>query len=564
MTAQARPVWRIAPSDRPAALALARAAGVPPIIAQLMLLRGVRTPDDAAHFLNPSLSRLSDPFLMTGMREAVDRITRARDAGEPVMVFGDYDVDGVSATAIMSRGLRRFGVERVSQGMPDRVRDGFGLMPEQVEEAHARGVGLLVTVDNGTSAFAAADRARELGVDLIITDHHSIEDRLPGAVAVINPRLEPEGHPAGALCGAGVAFKVATALNGTPNDLDIAALGTVADIVPLSGENRLIVALGLKHMKRHARTGLAQLAGVAGFSLDAVTSERIGFQLGPRLNAAGRLDDARVALDLLMAECPDEAKALARMLDAANTERRAIEQEIFNEAAEELDAFFSADQRSIVVAREGWHQGVIGIVAARLLARYHRPVVVLSVANGEAKGSARGTRDFDLMEALTACREHFTKYGGHRAAAGMTMPADRLSAFREDFERAARAQTGDGEARPRLDIDTRVAFGEIDAALLEHLARLEPFGQGNPAPVFAAMGVEVVPQSVRVLKEQHLKMTLRQGGASFTAVWFRMAERFLTEPLPSLVDAAFTPQPGTFAADTPIRLVLRDLRPAEA
>lgn len=562
MTTLTRPVWRIAPSDRPAALALARGAGVPPIVAQLMLLRGIRTPGEAERFLNPSLSHLFDPFLMTGMREAVARITRARDAGETVTVFGDYDVDGVSATAIMTRGLRRFGVERVFQGMPDRMRDGYGLMPDQVEEAHARGVSLLITVDNGINAFAAVDRARELGVDLIVTDHHSVEDRLPEVVAVLNPRIEPEGHPARGLCGAGVALKLATALNGTPNDLDIAALGTVADIVPLSGENRAIVALGLKHMKRHARTGLAQLADVAGFSLAEVTSEKIGFQLGPRLNAAGRLDDARVALDLLMAECPEEAKGLAGALNTANSERRAIEQEIFNEAAEELDAFFNRGQRSIVVAREGWHQGVIGIVAARLLSRYHRPVVVFSVSDGVAKGSARAMRDFDLMEALTACRHHLDKYGGHRAAAGMTMKADRLAAFREDFERAARAQGGDGEPLQELDIDARITFGEIDAALLKNLERLEPFGQGNPAPLFAALGVEVVPQSVRVLKEQHVKMTLRQGDTVFTAVWFRMAERFLTEPLPALVDAAFTPQPSNFAMDTPIRLIVRDMRPA--
>ena len=559
-----KPRWNVAETDRGAATAMARAAGVPPLVAQLLLLRGIDTPEAAERFLRPRLADLCDPMLLTGMGEAVERISLARDRGEKVLVFGDYDVDGIAATALLSRALLRFGVGEVGCGMPDRLREGFGLMPDQVERAAADGVNLIITVDNGISAFAAAGRATELGVDLIITDHHNIEDQLPPAAAVVNPRREAAGHPAGALCGAGVAFKMATALNGAPNDLDIAALGTVADMVPLLGENRVIVALGLRHMSRHRRVGLAKLADVSGITLDGISSEKIGFQLGPRINAAGRLDDARVALDLLLTDCPDTAGGIAKLLNTANEERRAIEKQIFDEAVEELDAFLKREQRSIVVSRRGWHPGVIGIVASRLYGRYHRPVVILSVDDdGMARGSARSGPGFDMMAALTECREHFTKFGGHKAAAGMSLPAAGIPGFSADFERAARTQLGPDPPAPLVEIDAIASLGELDGALLKTLEALEPHGQGNPSPLFAACGVEIVPQSVKVFKDLHVKMAVRQGGATLSAIWFKNAERFFTENYPARVDIAFTPQHGTHITDTAVHLRLHDIRAAE-
>lgn len=558
-----QPVWRVAEAERRATAGLARAAGVPPVVAQLLLQRGVSTPEEARLFLNPSLSQLFDPFLMTDMQKAVDRITLARGRGERVVVFGDYDVDGVSATALLTRALARFGVASVLPRMPDRLRDGYGILPAHVDRAHADGAGLIVTVDNGTSALPAAERARALGMGLVVTDHHSIEGPLPPANAVVNPRREPEGHPGGALCGAGVAFKLGCALNGTPNDLDIAALGTVADIMPLRGENRNLVALGLRHMRRHQRLGIARLAQVAGFSLQEVTSERISFHLGPRINAVGRLDDARAALDLLLAECPKEAGRLADVLNAANTERRQIEQRIFDEAVEEIESLGLQEGDAIVVARSGWHQGVVGIVASRLVSRYHRTVAVLCVEGDVARGSARGVPGVDLMEALNACRAHFSRYGGHRAAAGMTLDRSAIDAFAADFVRAVGVQTGGDPARPLLHVDAQVAFSMVDEALLRALEAMEPFGNANPAPVFAAYGVEVVAGSVRVLKDRHLKMSLRQGDKVFAALWFQQAERYLTGDFPSLADAAFTPVFDERAMDGSIQLYLKDLRPAE-
>ncbi len=557
------PVWRVAETERRATSELARAAGVPPVVAQLLLQRGIRSPEEARLFLNPSLAQLCDPFLLTDMRRAVDRITLARERGERVVVFGDYDVDGVSATALLTRALGRFGIASVLPRMPDRLRDGYGILPAHVDRARADGAGLIVTVDNGTSALAAAERARALGMGLVVTDHHSIEGPLPPADAVVNPRREPEGHPCGALCGAGVAFKLGCALNGTPNDLDIAALGTVADIMPLLGENRNLVALGLRHMKRHQRLGIARLAQAAGFSLAEVTSERISFHLGPRINAVGRLDDARAALDLLLAECPKEAERLAGVLNAANTERRQIEQRIFDDAVEEIESLGLHKGDAIVVGRSGWHQGVAGIVASRIATRYHRTAVVLCVEGDTARGSARAAPGVDLMEALNACRAHFSRYGGHRAAAGMTLGRSAIDAFAADFVRAVGAQTGGDPARPLLHVDAQVALSMVDEALLRALEAMEPFGNANPAPVFAAYGVEVVAGTVRVLKDRHLKMSLRQGDKVFAALWFQQAERHLTGGLPPLADAAFTPVFDERAMDGSIQLYLKDLRPAE-
>ena len=555
--------WVISGQDRPRAAALAKALELPPIVAHLLLLRGIDTPEAGEHFLRPRLAHLTDPFSLTDMDRAVARVTRARDNGEHVLIFGDYDVDGIAATALLVNGFHRFGLSRVSHGMPLRLTEGYGLRADRVEAAKDEGVSLIVTVDNGISAHDAAARARELGIDLLVTDHHAIEGTLPEAVAVVNPKREAPEHPCFHLCGAGVAFKLSTALNGTPNDLDIAALGTVADIVPLQAENRVIVALGLRHMARHGRLGLAKLAEVAGVRLSEVTAENIGFQLGPRINAAGRLDDGRSALRLLLSDAEDEAAAMADTLDCANEERRAIEHAIFEEAIEELDACFENKQRAIVLARREWHAGVIGIVASRLQSRYNRPVVLIAIdADGTGRGSARSPVGFDMIAAIGACRDLLVQFGGHRSAAGLTIEESHVPDFQRAFEAQALEQLGPGPIVPELSVDVLAAFSEIDAALLKALDLLEPIGNRNPAPVFASMNVELVPQSTRVYKDRHIGMALRQNGAVFNAIGFNMAERFYTEETPHRLDVAYTPQFNYYRGDTSIQLVLRDMRPA--
>ncbi|MBI2434144.1 MAG: single-stranded-DNA-specific exonuclease RecJ, partial [Candidatus Hydrogenedentes bacterium] len=453
--------------------------------------------------------------------------------------------------------------KQLSHGMPHRLTEGYGISPEHVEAAKAQGVGLIITVDNGIAAHDAADRARALGVDLIVTDHHSLDEGLPHALAVINPKREAPSYTGHHLCGAGVAFKLATALTGVPNDLDIAALGTVADVVPLQGENRVIVALGLRHMARHQRMGLRQLAAAAGLTLEAISAEKIGFQIGPRINAAGRLDDALMALKLFLSDCPEETGRIAKLLNEANQARRMIEQQIFDEAVEELEALFAPEQRSIVLARRGWHPGVIGIVAARVQGRYRRPTAVISIdGEGIGRGSARAGNGFDLVTSLAACQQYLEKFGGHRAAAGLTVREKNLEAFCLAFEEAALAQMGGGELLEELPIDCLAAFSEIDGQLVQTLDQLEPIGHMNPAPLFCSCGVEMVRESVRVLKDQHLKFTARQGDRVFSAIGFGMAEQFYTAAMPAAVDIAYCPRFNTWQGETTIQLILRDIRPA--
>ncbi|MFM1919290.1 MAG: hypothetical protein RLZZ303_924 [Candidatus Hydrogenedentota bacterium] len=555
--------WNIGEIQHGEARQLAADTGLSPLLAHLLLLRGLDNPAAIERFLRPGLGQLSDPYLLTGMADAVERITLARSRGERVLVFGDYDVDGISATAILVNALKRFGIANPSYGMPARLEEGYGLSPSHVDAAKREGVSLIVTVDNGITAFDAAERARKTGVGLVVTDHHALDTRLPPACAVINPRREAETYPGYHLCGAGVAFKLSCALNGTPNDLDLAALGTVADMMPLTGENRVIVSLGLRHMAKHQRTGLKCLAASANFPIEEVTSQRIGFQLGPRINAAGRLMDAEVALRLLLAECPVEGAGLARELERANEERRAVERAIFDEAAAELDAFLSEQQRGVVVARSDWHPGVIGIVAAKIQSRYRRPVVLIALdESGEGRGSGRSGPGFDMVEALTRCQQHLLKYGGHRAAAGLSIRSEQVPHFKRAFEEEVLRQIGTEPVPDEIRVDLIASFSQIDFALLRAIETLEPFGNGNPEPVFATMGVEVIPESIRVLKEHHLKMRLRQGDAVFDAIGFDLAPRYYAESLPHRIDVAYTPQVNTWRGEQSIQLLLRDYRPA--
>ena len=557
--------WNIAPHDDTRVQALAAGLGIPPIVAQLLILRGQDTVAKARLYLKPSLEHLSDPYLLTDMDTAVARLTKARAAQERVLVFGDYDVDGISATALLVNGLKRFGLEHVTYNMPKRLSEGYGLAPMHVDEAIREGVSLIVTVDNGIAAQEAACHARARGLDLIITDHHAIEHGLPEALAVINPQREPEDYVGRHLCGAGVAFKLSTALNGTPNDLDIAALGTVADIVPLQDENRVIVSLGLRHMAKHQRNGIATLAKVAGIDITSISSVDIGFQIGPRINAAGRLNNGLAALQLILSECPDQAKGMAEFLDQSNTERRTIERAIYEEAVEELDACFNPAQRSVVLARAGWHPGVIGIVASKLQGRYQRPVVVIAVdEEGIGRGSARSNGNFDMVKAFRNCKGHLMKFGGHRSAAGLTVTVDNIPSFRTQFEAEAREQLGMGDIVSELAIDTIASFSEINADLLKTIEMIEPLGHHNPAPVFCALGVETVQRSIRILKDQHLKISFQQNGVSLSAIGFNMAERYYTEDLSGTVDIAFTPQFNYWRGETTIQLLLKDIRQASS
>ena len=552
--------WVILEHNRTKTNELAKALDVPPIVAHIMGTRGIETVEQGLEFLHPTKGTLSDPFLLTDMKKAVERIELARDRNEHIMVFGDYDVDGISGTVLLVKILRRFGISKCSYNVPSRFDNGYGLSQEVIDEAHEKGVNLIITVDNGVSAWDAGERAKELGVDLIITDHHQIECDLPNAVAIVNPKREPEDHPAKNLCGAAVAFKLACALTGTEQELDLVALGTVADIVPLLGENRVLAARGLQYAKRYPRAGLRKLAQVSGLNNGDITSEDIAFGLAPRMNAVGRLDSAMSALELLLTDSDDEAIKLATRLNWANEERRKIELKIVNEIEEELKENFTSSQRSIVISRKGWNPGVIGIVAARIYNRYNRPVILISIDdNGEGRGSGRCSGEFDLVGAMSVCQDLLVRFGGHKAAAGMTILENRIDEFKDFFEAEAANRLPADEPVHIVNIDSLVALSELDAHLLNTLEYLQPFGHFNSSPMFCSKGVIPIQSSIRILKERHLRFSIKQGAKVMNAIAFNMSEYAENITMSDKIDIAFTPKFNTWRGETTIQLIIKDI-----
>ena len=566
-------LWEPVPCDEAAVAPLANALGVTPVVARLLCQRGLADPDAAARFLAPSLQQLHDPFRLAGMGAAVERVLAAVARRERVAIHGDYDVDGITATVILRRMIEGIGGD-VVHFLPDRLRDGYGLQVPAVERLHADGVRLLISVDCGIRSAAAARRARELGLDLIITDHHEPEEELPPALAVINPKRPDCGYPDKHLSGAGVALKLVQGLcqrtgheAWVPAFVKMAAIGTLADVVPLVGENRVIASAGLAMLSRGPhKVGLQALLDVAGLSGKRVGSHDVGFLLAPRLNAAGRMASPDIAARLLLATDPaaaDEARALAAQLDEENGRRQAQEQEILAAARKAIESDPDIGARSVlVVAGEGWHRGVIGIVASKLVEAFWRPAIVISIEDGVAHGSCRSIPAFDMLAALGACHAHLARFGGHRAAAGLTLEAAGLKAFRAAIQQYGDECLGPDDLRPRLRIDAALGLADIRGRLVEELGRFEPFGIGNPRPVFLARGVQIADGPRRV-KERHLKFAVRHQGRVFRVMAWRAAgrERELVECRGGL-DLAFSLTQNTFNGETFTELTLADARPA--
>nr|MBA2623917.1 single-stranded-DNA-specific exonuclease RecJ [Chthoniobacterales bacterium] len=493
--------------------------------------------DEVHGFLQPRLRSLSDPFLLPNMAAAVERILRAIDHRERIVVFGDYDVDGVTSLALLDEMLRAYGVAP-DLFLPLRMEEGYGLSRESVERCwQEHQPELLIAVDCGTSSLAEVAELKQRGVAVIILDHHEPKTTLPDCVALVNPKISAE-CALRYLCSAGVVFKVCHALLKTrplagfdlKAQLDLVALGTVADIVPLLGENRALVHHGLRQIARTARPGLRKLMVVAAVRAP-ISAEDIGFRLGPRLNAAGRLATATKALQLLRTRDEGEAAELAALLDVQNRERQGVEKEIFAAADEEVSREFDPTRdAAIVVGRRGWHPGVLGIVASRLVRKYHRPTFVIGFdENGMGKGSGRSIEGLSLVEALGPCDRWLEKYGGHEMAAGVTMRAENLVAFTENFRAAVRELICDEALQPRLHLDHELALSELNGDFLCWHELLEPFGHGNPQPTFLARAVEpAIPP--RVLKEKHLVLRLRQRNYHARAIFFDGANVTLPEP----------------------------------
>ena len=571
MTRTIGPRWDALACDEPAAIELASALGVAPIVARLLCQRGLGDPEEATRFLNPSLDQLHDPMALADMRDATDRNLAAVARKERIAIHGDYDVDGITSTVILRRALELLGAD-VVHFIPERLKDGYGLQPAAIDRLHADGVALVVSVDCGIRGADAARRASELGVDLIITDHHEPDTELPPALAVINPKRHDCSYPDKYLAGVGVALKLVQALcrqtqhdNWLPGFVKVAAIGTLADVVPLVGENRIIAKVGLDLLTRGPhKVGLRALLDVAGLTGKTIDSYHISFMVAPRVNAAGRMSTPDIATRLLLASdeaMNDETKALALLLDSENVRRQEEEAEILAAAKKVVQTDPDIGARSVlVVAGEGWHRGVIGIVASKLVDTFHRPAIVLSIDGGVAHGSCRSIPRFDMLGALERCAPLMMRFGGHRQAAGLTMEAARVRELRLAVNEVADETLGPEDLMPRLRIDGDLTFRGITGGVTSGVASLAPFGAGNPRPVFAARGVEII-DGPRKLKERHLKMALKQDGRIFRAIAWRSAERhdYLAEHKAAL-DVAFSLEQNQYNGETFVELTIADMR----
>ncbi|HUF89163.1 MAG TPA: single-stranded-DNA-specific exonuclease RecJ [Gemmatimonadota bacterium] len=526
-----RPTWTWpAAVDDHASASLARALGVPAPVGELLCRRGFDTVDKARSFLDPSLDELHDPFLMRDMDVAVARLEAAIAAGEKVVVHGDYDVDGITATALLVRYLRWRGAS-VEYYIPHRVEDGYGLSRDGVATLVEAGAGLLVTCDCGITAVEEVAAARRAGLDVIVTDHHEPGPELPAATALLDPKRADSGYPDLNLAAVGVAFKLCEALElsaGRDRDtlrrgLDLVALGTIADLVPVTGENRVLIRHGLEELGRTRNAGLKALLERTELARSRPSAWQVGFVLAPRINAVGRMDAAVRGVELLLSDDPAEAERIADALEEVNSDRQAADRNLLAEALAQLESLYDpARDRAIVLAGQDWHPGVIGIVASRVVERFHRPTVMIALdGDGRGRGSARSVSGFHLLEALTACAEHLDAFGGHRYAAGLAIRHDRVDAFREAFQGFARERIDPSHLVPTLTIDLELPLQAIDAPLYQALGRFGPYGPGNPEPVVAVREVSARGYP-RIVGENHLKMLVAANGRTLDTIGFNL------------------------------------------
>jgi single-stranded-DNA-specific exonuclease len=531
-----------------AVIDLAADLRLPSIIARLLVTRGIHDKDAAWRFLNPAIDQLHSPYLMCGMRPAVDRLLGAIENRDRILIYGDYDVDGTMAVVILKTAIELCGGV-CEFHVPHRILEGYGMRDEVIEKAAADGIRLIISVDTGIRAFAAAETAERLGLDLIVTDHHLPHDKgIPRALAVLNPNQHGCDYPCKALCGAGVAFKVAQALfeatgraKYIASFLKIVAIATIADAVSLIGENRVFVKLGLEGLSRPVNPGLKALLQVSEIDQGrTLTTTEVAFRVAPRMNAAGRMDLAKDVIDLFTVKDADRAREIALRLHQLNGDRQQEEARIVAGIHEEVEKNPALrESYCMVVDGEGWHRGVIGICASRVVDRYHRPALVISRDGGEAHGSGRSIHSFHLLNALECCPELFTRYGGHAHAVGFALPSDRIPELRQRLDTYARQYLTEADFVPVLEFDGELPLEDVTPALWESLCRLVPFGMGNPEPVFVARAARILTEP-RVIKEKHLKLKLARStnGSQATsmaramdAMGWRMAERLQNQPL---------------------------------
>ncbi len=567
--------WRVADADLMTRQALVAATGLSPRLCQVLINRGITEAAAAQAFLTPSLHDLPDPYRLHGMQQAVQRLLAAIRQGERIAIYGDYDVDGVTATALLVTFFHELGLQ-VPYYIPERASEGYGLNADSMRQLAGAGIRLLITVDCGSTALEEVALARRLGMDILITDHHQPPERLPDACAVLNPHQPACTYPNKHLCGVGVVFKLLTALRAAlrqaqlltdrlPNlkrHLDFTALGTIADVMPLREENRVIVHYGLQELTQTRKPGLQALRQVSGRAEKPAGVGEVGFQLAPRLNASGRLGSATHSVALLTAHDAHEAERLAQLLDTVNQQRRTLQQAMETAVHERIARQYNGlPPAAIVLGDPSWHLGVVGIVAAKIAEAYHRPTFLLHINGDTARGSGRSIPAFNLYYGLQHCAQWLRQFGGHKYAAGLTMDTAQLPFLQEHLIRFAAATLSPEDLQPILHLDAVLALAEITPALLTDLARCEPHGAGNPTPLFCAQAVQLASPVRRLGQQgQHARFRVTQDGASLNVVAFHQAEQVLALPAGAVVDIAFTPTINTWREQSQLELHLRALR----
>ncbi len=536
------------------------------VTATLLVNRGISEPEEAYKFLSPSISDLHDPFQMADMKSAVASIMRAIERKEKILIYGDYDVDGTTSTVILKKALSLIGAD-VSYYIPERLKDGYGLREDAMDMAKREGYSLIISVDTGIRAHAVVEHARSLGLDIIITDHHLPSEELPRANAVLNPKRPDCSYPNKNLAGVGVAFKLVQALlDETAQErlvesfIKIAAIGTIADIVPLVGENRIIAKHGLKGLMRPNNFGLRALIEVAGLTGRPISCLDVGFRIGPRINAVGRMAGASAAVNLFDAPDPETALRMAIEMNDQNAARQEVEADILARVLEEIERNPEiSSSHVVVIAGEGWHRGVIGIVASRVVERLYRPTIILSIEDGLGHGSGRSIEAFHLLDGLTVCSDLFERFGGHSHAAGMVIRADRVDELRRRLNEYARGVLTDEDLIPILETEYRLPLKLATLDRIAEIAQLEPFGPGNPQPIFETHDAQVVA-APRVLKDKHLKLRVMQDNRWIDCLWWGEGERAGDIFPGDRVSLAFTLSENTYNNVTQPQITLRDLK----
>lgn len=568
--------WILREVDENVVSLLSERLKIPSLVARILAQRGLKEPEAAKRYLSSSLrSDLPSPFLMAGMEGATERLTRALEMKELICVWGDYDVDGTTGTAALVSFLKEVGGEAIYY-VPHRIDEGYGLNPEGIQRLSSQGVRMVVSVDCGISNYQEVELAQSLGIDVVIVDHHEPPPDLPPALAIINPHQSVCPFPDKGLSAAGLAFYLIIGLRAKLREggrfsaaeapdirryLDVVTLGTIADMVPLTGVNRILARRGLMELARSARPGIAALKQVARVAPGEVSAGQVGFQLGPRINAAGRMDAGLKVVEMLTTESHEAALRIAQELDENNRERQAMEARVLEEALSQADADpLLGDRYSIVVGREGWHPGVLGIVASRLVERFHRPTVVIGFHRGEGKGSARSIRGFHMVEGLRRCADALEKFGGHEYAGGLSIREEKFPVFLNRFEEAARDSLAPEDLIPVLEVDGELEFSAMSLSLARQIDALKPFGVGNPEPLFMTKAVEV---SERRDFNGGARFKLRQGGQSLGAVAFRMGENFPASPGTKL-DLVYRLNESQWNGTSAVELRIVDGRPCAA